>query len=97
MFRSVVHKRRPLKPSARRTQQIACLPLYLCWQYPDPRDMQINLTGFLNAKNARTFMTEMWELLCSAQDNVTGIPTKFLEQKKEEIKKRQVRKLSTER
>ena len=52
--------------------------------------MQINLTGFLNAKNARTFLTELWDLLCSAQENDTGIPTQFLEQKKEEIKKRQV-------
>lgn len=35
-------------------------------------------------------MQELWDLLISAQDNVSGIPTKFLEQKKEEIKKRQV-------
>lgn len=52
--------------------------------------MQINLTGFLNAKNARVFMGELWELLCSAQENIGGIPAKFVEQKKEEIKKRQV-------
>ena len=52
--------------------------------------MQINLTGFLNAKNARIFMHELWELLLSAMDNIGGIPAKFLEQKKEEIKKRQV-------
>ncbi len=53
--------------------------------------MQINLTGFLNAKNARIFMAELWELLISAMDNIGGIPAKFLEQKKEEIRKRQVR------
>lgn len=52
--------------------------------------MQINLTGFLNPKNARIFMSELWELLCSAQENIGGIPAKFVEQKKEEIKKRQV-------
>ena len=52
--------------------------------------MQINLTGFLNGKNARLFMQELWDLLLSAQDSVTGIPTQFLEQKKEEIKKRMV-------
>ena len=52
--------------------------------------MQINLTGFLNAKNARIFQVELWDLLCSAQENDAGIPTQFLEQKKEEIKKRQV-------
>lgn len=59
-------------------------------QNPDGRSMQMNLTGFLNAKNARTFSTELWELLLSAQENIGGIPAKFLEQKKEEIKLRQV-------
>ena len=52
--------------------------------------MQINLTGFLNAKNARLFMEELWDLLLSAMENVGGIPAIFLEQKKEEIRKRQV-------
>lgn len=52
--------------------------------------MQINLTGFLNSRNARTFMEELWELLISAMENIGGIPAKFLEQKKEEIKQRQV-------
>jgi serine/arginine repetitive matrix protein 1 len=32
----------------------------------------------------------LWELLLSAQDSVSGIPGQFLEQKKEEIKKRMV-------
>merc|ERR1712243_342990 len=58
-------------------------------RFPDGKDMQINLTGFLNAKNARTFMHELWELLNSAMENIGGITAKFLEQKKEEIKKRQ--------
>lgn len=52
--------------------------------------MQINLTGFLNGKNARDFMGDLWVLLLSAQESVGGIPAEFLEQKKEEIKKRQV-------
>jgi len=59
-------------------------------QNPDGRQMQMNLTGFLNAKNARTFIQELWELLLSAQENIGGIPAVFLEQKKEEIKMRQV-------
>ena len=59
-------------------------------QYPDAKEMQINLTGFLNGKNARTFLSELWDHLCSAQENVTGIPSQFLEQKKNEIKQRQV-------
>lgn len=52
--------------------------------------MQINLTGFLNGKNARLFMGELWELLLSAQASDTGIPESFVQQKKEEIKKRMV-------
>lgn len=64
-------------------------PVYL--QFPSGRDMQINLTGFLNAKNARMFLEELWALLLSAQDNIGGIPARFMEQKKEEIKRRQVR------
>ena len=63
-------------------------------QNPDGHQMQMNLTGFLNAKNARTFIQELWELLLSAQENIGGIPAVFLEQKKEEIKLRQVKVIS---
>lgn len=59
--------------------------------------MQINLTGFLNGKNAREFMKDLWPLLLSAQENIAGIPSAFLEQKKEEIKLRQVRDLMDRR
>ena len=59
-------------------------------QNPDPRRMQINLTGFLNGKNARIFMSELWDLLLSAQESSSGIPEIFMAQKKEEIKKRMV-------
>uniref|UniRef100_A0A8C4NAL7 Serine/arginine repetitive matrix protein 1 n=1 Tax=Eptatretus burgeri TaxID=7764 RepID=A0A8C4NAL7_EPTBU len=59
-------------------------------KHPDGRLMQINLTGFLNGKNARVFMGELWPLLLSAQENIAGIPLVFLEQKKEEIKQRQL-------
>lgn len=48
------------------------------------------MTGFLNGKNARQFMDELWALLLSAQDTESGIPVEFLDQKKEEIKKRMV-------
>lgn len=57
---------------------------------PDSKMMQINLTGFLNGKNAREFMGELWPLLLSAQENIAGIPSAFLELKKEEIKQRQI-------
>ena len=59
-------------------------------QHPDPKGMQITLTGFLQGKNARVFMGELWELLVSAQENIGGIPTAFLEKKKEEIRLRKV-------
>ncbi|CAK9300070.1 unnamed protein product [Gordionus sp. m RMFG-2023] len=51
----------------------------------DPKIMQINLTGFLNAKNARIFMGDLWSLLISAQNNIGGIPEAFLQQKKAEL------------
>lgn len=52
--------------------------------------MQINLTGFLNGKNARLFMTDLWDLLLNAQESVSGIPERLIEMKKEEIKKKMV-------
>lgn len=52
--------------------------------------MQINLTGFLNGKNARLFMTDLWDLLLNAQESANGIPEQMIEQKKEELKKRMV-------
>lgn len=66
-------------------------PPFVCvLQHPDSKMMQINLTGFLNGKNAREFMKDLWPLLLSAQENIAGIPSAFLEQKKEEIRQRQV-------
>lgn len=50
--------------------------------------MQINMTGFLNGKNARQFMDELWALLLSAQESETGIPDEFIQQKKDEILRR---------
>ena len=52
--------------------------------------MQINLTGFLNGKNARLFMAAMWEHLLSAMDNEMGVPEAFVEAKKAEIQAREV-------
>jgi hypothetical protein len=50
-------------------------------QEPDPRKMQINLTGFLNGKHARIFMGELWQMLDSAQKNESGIPQELLDLK----------------
>ena len=52
--------------------------------------MQVDITGFLNGKNARIFMGELWTHLQSAQANIGGIPAEFLEKKKEEIRQRKV-------
>ncbi|WFD18805.1 hypothetical protein MCAP1_001016 [Malassezia caprae] len=53
-------------------------------QYPDPRKMQIALTGFLE-KRAPPFMHELWGHLLSAQVSVGGVPRAFVEQKKREM------------
>lgn len=55
-------------------------------QFPDPRQLQINITGFLE-KDASGFVLDMWKLLISAQNN-HGIPPEFLEKKKDEIRRR---------
>ncbi|KAI8059395.1 PWI domain-containing protein [Gilbertella persicaria] len=54
---------------------------------PDPRRIQINLTGFLESKT-KVFLSELWKLLLSAQNSVGGIPAAFIEQKKEELRKK---------
>ncbi|EJU02382.1 hypothetical protein DACRYDRAFT_94712 [Dacryopinax primogenitus] len=56
---------------------------------PDPRKMQINLTGFLESKTAE-FMLALWKLLLSAQESIAGIPAEFLEAKKAELRERQL-------
>ncbi|CAH8865581.1 unnamed protein product [Trichobilharzia szidati] len=58
-------------------------------RHPDPKEIQINITGFLNGKNARIFLSELWDLLISAMQTPDGVPAAFLEAKKEEIAKRQ--------
>ncbi len=59
-------------------------------QHPDPKEMQMNLTGFLHSKYARIFLQELWDLLLSAQESKDGIPVKFIEQKKAEIRQQKV-------
>ena len=50
----------------------------------------MDMTGFLYGKNARIFMGELWDMLVSAQDNVSGIPAVLLEEKKAEIRQMKV-------
>ena len=56
--------------------------------HPDPRELQVTLTGFLE-KEASTFVQELWKLLVSAQDSSTGIPAALLEEKKAQISAQQ--------
>jgi len=56
-------------------------------EIPCPKTLQISITGFLDEHSAQ-FMKELWILLLSAQDNLGGIPTEFLEEKKREIRKK---------
>ena len=67
-----------------------CASSLLVLQNPDPKKMQIMMTGFLDGKNAKIFMTALWELLVSAQSNPSGIPKMLVDQKKEEIRKKMV-------
>jgi len=53
---------------------------------PDPKNMQLQLTGFLE-KKAGQFVQELWTLLVDAQSSVGGIPSAFLEQKKEQMRR----------
>jgi len=59
----------------------------------DPKQLQLNLTGFLE-KQAMGFVEELWTLLADAQESQTGIPTIFLERKKAEILRQQSMDLS---
>ncbi|VDN00831.1 unnamed protein product [Thelazia callipaeda] len=54
----------------------------------NPKVMQINLTGFLNARRAREFMGELWNMLLEAQNNENGIPTSLVEKKMKEIQEK---------
>ncbi|PWW78851.1 hypothetical protein C7212DRAFT_349407 [Tuber magnatum] len=53
---------------------------------PDPKKIQINLTGFLE-KDTPAFCKQLWELLLSAQSNPQGVPMELLEKKKEELRR----------
>ena len=48
--------------------------------------MQISLTGFLT-KDTAEFMRDLWKLLLEAQEDVTGVPRTFVEEKKEEMRR----------
>lgn len=50
----------------------------------DPKKLQLQLTGFLE-KSTGMFMEELWGLLVDAQSSLGGIPSAFLQDKKQEM------------
>ena len=55
----------------------------------DPRNLQIQLQGFM-ARKAKVFVAELWLLLHSASQNESGVPTDMLEKKKAELLSKKV-------
>ncbi len=53
-------------------------------QFPNIKELQINLTGFMASK-AKLFCTELWNHLLGAQSSGLGVPPIFLEKKKKEL------------
>ena len=64
-------------------------------QFPQAKQVQINLTGFLERKTGQ-FMQELWTMLLSAQSNIGGVPTAILDAKKREILAKKVTPLVTD-
>lgn len=57
---------------------------------PKIKEIQIQLTGFLN-KDTPAFCKELWDLMLSAQESPMGVPKEMLEAKKLELQQEQVR------
>lgn len=58
---------------------------------PNIKHIQIQLTGFLGAKECAAFCKELWNLMLSAQQSPQGVPKELLEAKKAEMKQEKVR------
>ena len=62
----------------------------------DPREVQLNLEGFLGEPQAQIFMEELWKLLLSAQSQPGGVPPELIQEQKREEEAR-ARKAEEER
>ncbi|KAF2836345.1 PWI domain-containing protein, partial [Patellaria atrata CBS 101060] len=67
-----------------------CFNLLEGERFPNIKNLQIQLTGFLD-KDAATFCKELWGLCLSAQENNLGVPKELLEAKKLELIQEKVR------
>ena len=54
----------------------------------DPREVQVNLEGFLGEPQAQVFMEELWKLLISAQSDPGGVAMELIEQQRREDEER---------
>jgi len=70
-----------------------CATRPMLLQKVDGRQIQIQLTGFME-KHTLVFMKELWALLLSAQQNVSGIPQQFLDEKAEEARRKKASRRS---
>ncbi|KAJ8110976.1 hypothetical protein OPT61_g6323 [Boeremia exigua] len=64
-------------------------------QFPKIKEIQIQLTGFLN-KDTPAFCKELWDLMLSAQESPMGVPKEMLEAKKLELQQEQLSKAAAE-
>ncbi|KAI4915804.1 hypothetical protein J4E90_004250 [Alternaria incomplexa] len=64
-------------------------------QFPKIKEIQIQLTGFLNKETA-PFCKELWDLMLSAQDSPMGVPRELLEAKKAELQQEQLSKAAAD-
>lgn len=60
------------------------------WQEPNGKKIQLNATGFLHAKKAREFMSDLWKHLLSAAESADGIGRSLIENKSKEIARERV-------
>ncbi|KAK5104432.1 hypothetical protein LTS08_002321 [Lithohypha guttulata] len=61
-----------------------CFNLLEGSRYPNIKELQIQLTGFLD-KDTPKFCKDLWNLCLSAQSNHQGVPKELLEAKKQEL------------
>ncbi|MCJ1306528.1 hypothetical protein MMC25_000171 [Agyrium rufum] len=71
-----------------------CFNLLEGARYPNIKELQIQLTGFLDKDTAR-FCKDLWMLCLSAQSNPQGVPKELLEAKKLELIQEKHRSMQT--
>ena len=62
---------------------VEVLGIHIAKQFPNGQELQLTLTSFLS-KQAAPFVTELWQMLVSAQSNA-AVPTQLLEKKEKEL------------